>query len=80
MSSCRCLRNAAPPWKQSAAYIWFGQLSIQRRSASPPGSAKAACISVPYFTITTSQPKLRNMDSNFSHSPSRTTASSYCRL
>ena len=80
ISSSRCLRNAAPPWKHSAAYIAFGQASIQRFSASPPGSANAACIKRPYFTITTSQPKLRNMDSNFSHSPSRTTASRLCRL
>ena len=69
ISSRRCRRNAAPPWKHSAAYSWFGQSSIQRRSASPPGSANAACISRPYFTITTSQPKLRNMDLEFLPQP-----------
>jgi hypothetical protein len=31
------LRQAAPPWNTSAE-SWFGQLSIQRRNASPPGS------------------------------------------
>jgi len=51
--------------------------AFQRLAA---GLGNAACISVPYFTITTSQPKLRNMDSNFSHKPSRTTASRLWRL
>ena len=50
------------------------------RSASPPGSAKAACCSAPYLSMTTSQPKLRNIASNRSHSPSRTTASRLWRL
>ena len=66
--------STAPHTSGSGSYRSSASAPRRRVRRTPPASG------VPYFTITTSQPKLRNMDSNFSHSPSRTTASRLWRL